>query len=307
MKILFMGTPDFAVASLQALIESSHDVVAVVTAPDKPRGRGQKISGTPVKELADMHHIPVLQPTTLKDAAFIDALKSFQADCFVVVAFRILPREVFTIPPKKTFNLHASLLPKYRGAAPINWAIMNGEHESGVTTFFIEDKVDTGNLLFQEAVLIGEDTTAGELHDALSLVGARLVVETADAIEEGGILAAVQDDALATPAPKIFKETCEIRWHRSAAAVHNHIRGLSPYPTAWTRHNGTVLKLYGSRPVDIAHHTPPGTVLVSEDTLRIACGIGAIDVLEIKQEGRKQMPVDAFLRGYEFREGETLG
>ncbi len=210
MNIIFMGTPDFAVPSFHKLMESGHRVVAAVTAPDKPRGRGQQLSGTPVKFAVQEHGIPVLQPESLRDEAFIDALRSFHADMFVVVAFKILPASVFTIPVRGTFNLHASLLPRYRGAAPINWAIINGDSESGVTTFFIQEKVDTGNILLQEHVEISGSMNAGELHDLLAATGAELVVKTVDLIASGRAIPTGQDDAFATPAPKIFRETCRI-------------------------------------------------------------------------------------------------
>jgi methionyl-tRNA formyltransferase len=246
MNIVFMGTPDFAVPSLEILLKNGYHPVAVVTAPDKPRGRGQQVSFTPVKDCALQHSLPVLQPATLSDPAFISSLISLHPDLFIVVAFRILPAKVFLIPGKGAFNLHASLLPKYRGAAPINWAIINGEKESGVTTFFLREKVDTGNIILQARIAIHDSMNAGELHDILSEVGAEIVLQSIRLIELGKAAPRVQDDTLSSPAPKIFKDDCRIDWSKSAAKVHNFIRGLSPYPAAWTMHGGTMLKVYKS-------------------------------------------------------------
>ena len=239
-----MGTPDFALPSLELLLKNNYRVAAIVTAPDKPRGRGQQVSFTPVKQCALKHSLPLLQPESLNDAAFISSLAAFHADLFVVVAFRVLPPQVFSIPAKGAFNLHASLLPKYRGAAPINWAIINGEKESGVTTFFLREKVDTGSIILQARVAIPETMTAGELHDTLSEVGAEIVLQTVRLIETGKAQPRSQDDALSSPAPKIFKDDCRIEWNKPAAMVHNFIRGLSPHPAAWTVHDGTILKIY---------------------------------------------------------------
>ena len=221
-----MGTPDFAVPSLEILLKNNFTVSAVVTTPDKPRGRGQQVSFTPVKEFALKHSITVLQPDSLKDPLFISQLTALQPDLFVIVAFRILPKEVYTIPEKGSFNLHASLLPKYRGAAPINWAIINGDNESGVTTFFLQDKVDTGNIILQSRVPIIGEMSAGELHDALSDIGSKAVLETVQLIESGNADAKQQDNTVASPAPKIFKETCRINWNQPMETVHNFIRGL---------------------------------------------------------------------------------
>ncbi|MBL0176835.1 MAG: methionyl-tRNA formyltransferase [Ignavibacteria bacterium] len=307
MTIVFMGTPDFAVPSLRKLLGSPHRVVAVVTAPDEARGRGQKVTPTPVKAAALDAGIPVLQPASLRDPAFIDALRALSADVFVVVAFRILPREVFTLPARGSFNLHASLLPKYRGAAPINWALINGETESGVTSFFLKEKVDTGTVILQERLAAPPDMTAGELHDALSMLGAEVVLRTVDAIADGTAVARDQDDALATPAPKIFRDTCAIDWSRSAPQLHNFIRGLSPFPGAWTRHGERVLKIYRTRVSDTGRPLPPGSVLAHGGSLIVHCGDGALDILELKQEGRKAMNAAEFLRGYRFEEDARIG
>ncbi|MBP9151318.1 MAG: methionyl-tRNA formyltransferase, partial [Flavobacteriales bacterium] len=235
-RIVFMGTPDFAVATLKALLDAGANVVGVITAPDKPAGRGMKLQPSAVKQFAVENDLNVLQPTNLKSEEFLSELSALKATLQVVVAFRMLPEVVWNMPEKGTFNLHASLLPQYRGAAPINWAVMNGETESGVTTFFLQHQIDTGNIIFQEKVAIGESETAGELHDKLMNVGAGLVVKTLEAIENGNAPSIPQNTIVGElqEAPKIFKETCKIDWNKSANAVFNHVRGLSPYPTAFT-------------------------------------------------------------------------
>ncbi|MBN1447366.1 MAG: methionyl-tRNA formyltransferase [Bacteroidetes bacterium] len=306
MRLVFMGTPDFAVPSLRLLHHSGHDIAAVVTAPDRKRGRGQRVSPSPVKQYALTHGIPVTQPESLTDPAFVEQLRAFAADCFVIVAFRILPEDVFTIPPKGSFNLHASLLPKYRGAAPINWALMKGETESGVTTFFLRRKVDTGGMILQEAVRVHEDMTAGELHDVLADLGADVVRRTVELIEGGRAVPRPQDDSAATPAPKIFRETCAIPWEKSARDVHNHIRGLSPHPAAWTLHAGRQLQLLRSRLLEEDSAGTPGSVLDTSDGIRIQCGRGSIAILELKPEGRKGMKVEEYLRGYALSVGDVL-
>lgn len=306
MRLIFMGTPDFAVPSLRTLHDAGHEIAAVVTAPDRKRGRGQKISFTPVKEFALAQNIPVLQPESLKDAAFHTALASFQAECFVVVAFRILPAEIFTLPSKGSFNLHASLLPKYRGAAPINWALMNGETESGVTTFFLKEKVDTGSIILQERVDVTADMTAGQLHDRLAVLGADVVRRTVGMIEDGTVQTQPQDETLATPAPKIFRETCAIPWEKSATEVHNHIRGLSPYPAAWTMLGGRQLQILRSAVIEEQRSGIPGMVLESAGSLQIQCGRGSIAVLELKPEGKKRMTTEEYLRGYSVEKGSML-
>src|SRR5690606_29368177 len=234
LKIIFMGTPEFAVPSLEILVTNQYNVVAVITAPDKPQGRGRKIAYSPVKEAALKYNIPVLQPEKLKAPEFLEQLKSYGANLQIVVAFRMLPEVVWAMPKIGTFNLHASLLPNYRGAAPINWAIMNGEKETGVTTFFLQHEIDTGEIIFQEKVNISENETAGELHDKLMLVGADLVIKTLDAIKENTVITSPQkDNCNLKLAYKIFKPTCKIDWNKTASEIHNHIRGLSPYPTAF--------------------------------------------------------------------------
>ncbi len=305
-RIVFMGTPEFALPSLSILLEHNHSVVGVITVPDKPAGRGQQVSSSPVKKLALQHNLPVLQPEQLDTNDFIEELSALAPDIIVVVAFRILPRQVFTLAKLGSFNLHASLLPKYRGAAPINWAIIKGEKETGVTTFFLEDKVDTGNMILQARVPIMEDETAGELHDKLSAVGAEIVLHTVRLIELGKAARMAQDHSLASPAPKIFKEQCAVDWNRNATEVHNFIRGLSPKPCAYTMYKETMIKLYRSRIVPQATTRRPGEILHANEKLIIAAGDGAVEILEVQQEGKKVLPSMAFLRGFHLAEGEKF-
>lgn len=302
-----MGTPDFAVPSLAALCEAGHTPVVVVTAPDKPRGRGQRMSPTAVKEEALRRGIPVLQPESLKDDTFHDALAAFSPELAVVVAFRILPERIFSLPSLGSFNLHASLLPKYRGAAPIQWALINGERESGVTTFFLRKVVDTGNIILQERLPLPEDMTAGELHDALSVLGADVVLRTVRLIQRGEAVALPQDDTAATPAPKITRETCRIDWTRTAAEVHNLVRGLSPYPAAWTTHNGRLLKVHRCDVVEESSAGSAGELLRTDGMVLVQCGRGSVALRHVQQEGRQDMDIEAFLRGYSLAVGEMLG
>ena len=299
MKIIFMGTPDFAVPSLKALHESNHQIAAVVTGADKERGRGQKVTFTPVKEFALKNNIPVLQPEKLKDEKFITQLKSFSADLFVIVAFRILPEEVYTIPSKGSFNLHGSLLPKYRGAAPIQWALIKGEVETGVTTFMLEAKVDTGNIILQEKINISDDDDFGSLHDKMSMLGANVVVRTAEQIESGIYKLNMQDNSLASPAPKITKELCEIDWNKSAEQIHNLIRGLSPYPGALFNFKNKMIKIYKTKVVEDSS-TKSGQIKQTKTSLTIGCGNNSLEILELQQEGKKRMKIEEFLRGYSF-------
>lgn len=300
MNIIFMGTPDFAIPALNALVQSKHKIVAVVTTPDKERGRGQKVSFTPVKEFAIQNSISVLQPEKLKDEKFIDDLKSFNADLFVIVAFRILPREVFTIPAKGSFNLHGSLLPKYRGAAPIQWALIKGENETGLTTFMLADKVDTGNILLQEKIEILPEDNFELLHDKMSIKGAGLVINTVNKIDSGNYELIKQDDSFATPAPKITKEICLIDWNKSAEEVHNLVRGLSPHPAAFFNFNTKVIKVYKTEIVKNLN-LKPFKFHQTKTELIIGCGKDALRILEIQQEGKKRMSVEEFLRGFSFR------
>lgn len=301
MKIVFMGTPDFAVASLSALLEAGFEIGGVITAPDKPAGRGQKISESAVKKFAIEKGLKVLQPVRLKDPEFLDELRSINADLQVVVAFRMLPELVWNMPPKGTINLHASLLPQYRGAAPINWAIINGEKESGVSTFFLKQEIDTGDILFTEKVTIGEQDTAGDLHDKLMNIGSRLLVKTVKAIESGNYTEIPQDHIdtreLKT-APKIFREDCQIDWNKPTSQVFNLIRGLSPYPASFSTLQGKTLKIYKAIPEPALHQQMPGSFLTDHKTyLKFACTDGWISVLELQLEGKKRMMVEEFLRG----------
>lgn len=294
-----MGTPDFAVPSLKKIFASRHKLSAVVTAPDKERGRGQKISITPVKEFACVNNIPVLQPDKLKDIKFIKSVKDLAPDLIVVVAFRILPREVFTIPKFGSFNLHGSLLPKYRGAAPIQWAIINGDKETGITTFALEDKVDTGNFFLQKKIKISDEDNFGVIHDKLSTLGADAVLETIDMIDNKDCVLHVQDDALATPAPKITKESGLIAWNKPARDINNLVRGLSPYPGAYFFHKDKLVKVYKSS-VDINKELIPGEIYSTKEDLVIGCGLNALRITELQLEGKKRMSVVEFLRGFSF-------
>lgn len=302
MRIVFMGTPEFAIPSLKILIDNQYHVSAVVTMPDKQQGRGQKMSYSPVKIFALEHNLPILQPEMLKDEIFINQLRNINPDLIIVVAFKILPPEVFTIPKLGSFNLHASLLPKYRGAAPINWAIINGEKETGVTTFFLQEKVDTGNVLLQARVPIHEDETAGELHDRLAEIGAEIVLHTVRLIEIGKATTKPQDDLLATSAPKISRCDCRIDWKKSAVQVHNFIRGLAPVPCAYTYHNEKLLKIYKSKLIDnYKTIEQPGAIIYSSKRLLIATGNGVVEILELQQENKSRLKTEEFLRGYRLK------
>lgn len=299
MNIIFMGTPDFAIPSLQRIHESNHKISAVVTAPDKERGRGQKVTYTPVKEFALENNLPLLQPESLKDGGFIESLKNYKADLFVIVAFKILPKEVFTIPVKGSFNLHASLLPKFRGAAPIQWALIKGEKETGVTTFALEEKVDTGNIYLQKKISIDDSDNFGSMHYKLSELGAEAVIKTIDMIESGRFELLPQDGGLASPAPKITKTTAEINWKQPAEIIHNLIRGMSPYPGAHFMHEGRQIKIYRTAPVT-APKLSAGQILAEKTRLFIGCAEGTLEVFELQLEGRKKMGAAEFLRGYSF-------
>lgn len=299
MKIIFWGTPDFAVPSLKILFESNHQILAVVTSPDKERGRGQKVTYTPVKEFALRNNIPILQPEKINTPEFIQNLKVLEAELFVVVAFRILPRAIFTLPKYGSFNLHASLLPKYRGAAPIQWAIMKGETETGVTSFALEDKVDTGNMYQQKNIPILDEDDFGSLQDRLSLLGAEVVLETINMIESGNARLRKQEDTLATPAPKISKEILQIDWKNSAESIHNLIRAFSPYPGAFFIHRQKLIKIFKSR-IDNNLVLEPGQILQQKDKLFIGCGLETLEILLIQIEGRKKMTAAELLRGYSF-------
>ncbi|MDB5112301.1 MAG: methionyl-tRNA formyltransferase [Mucilaginibacter sp.] len=302
MRIVFMGTPQFAVASLDALIQAGCDIAGVITAPDKPAGRGQKVSESAVKQYAVANGLKVLQPENLKSPEFLEELKSLQADLQVVVAFRMLPEAVWNMPPKGTINLHASLLPQYRGAAPINWVLINGEKESGVTTFFLKHEIDTGDILFTEKITLNGHETAGELHDRLMNKGAGLLVKTVKAVESGRYNEHPQSEHLPDTglksAPKIFKELCNIDWTKPAEEVYNLIRGLSPVPTAYTTLNGKILKIFKA---ELQHTQPgiqPGGFLTDNKThLKFATKNGFINVTDVQLEGKKRMGIEEFLRG----------
>lgn len=299
MNIVFMGTPDFAVASLDALVQAHFKVVAVVTAPDKPAGRGQKLNESAVKKYALENNIPVLQPEKLKNEEFLKELRSYNADLQVVVAFRMLPEVVWNMPPKGTINVHGSLLPHYRGAAPINHAIINGETKSGVTTFFLKHEIDTGDVIFNAAVDIHEDTTAGDLHDELMAVGAKLLVKTVKAIKSNDYTEQPQPlDENLKHAPKIFKENCKIDWNNGNDKIYNLIRGLSPYPTAFTYLNEKTIKIFKAQKETTPPTVKPGEFLTDGKTyLKFASTDGYISLLDIQFEGKKRMPITDFLRG----------
>lgn len=294
-----MGTPDFAVPSLDILVKAGFSVKAVVTAPDRPSGRGLKLQPSAVKQYALEYNLSILQPENLKDPEFLEQLQLLSADLFVVVAFRILPEAVFAMPPQGTINLHASLLPDYRGAAPINRAIMNGEQETGVSTFFIEKQVDTGKIIFQEITAIGENETAGELHDKLMQIGARLVLDTVDAIAEGRVISTTQPrNPDPKTAPKIFPEDGHIRFDLDMIATHNLIRGLSPHPGAWLKWEGKRLKIYRTVKEPGPHSHKPRTVATDyQSYIRLAFPEGCLNVSELQLEGKRRMSAEELLRG----------
>ena len=303
MRIVFFGTPDFAVASLEALIQANFDVVAVVTAPDKPAGRGQQLQSSAVKQYAETQGLPVLQPVKLKDPAFAEELRLYKPDLQVIVAFRMLPEVIWGLPPLGTFNLHGSLLPNYRGAAPIHWAVINGETETGVTTFFLQHEIDTGDLLFQEKEPIHPNDTTGDVYDRLMKRGAKLVVKTAQAIQAGTTHPVPQDEsAEMKPAPKLTRSTGEVHWSKSGEDIFNLVRGMHPFPGSHTTFQGKNCKL-----IQIKFHPEmiPDLGIGIWDTdqktfLRVGCQNGYIEILEWQMEGKKRMKIEDFLRGYNF-------
>lgn len=302
LRIIFMGTPEFAVPSLEILIEKHYSIVAVITAPDKPQGRGQKIVYSPVKECALKYDIPVLQPTNLKSPEFLEELKNLEANLQIVVAFRMLPEAVWAMPAIGTFNLHASLLPQYRGAAPINWAIINGEKETGATTFFLKHEIDTGSIIFQEKETITPEDNVGSLYERLMKKGAALVLKTVRAIEEENYSTTPQVESHpAKHAPKIFKETCEIQWNKSSEEVNNFVRGLSPYPSAWTTLVGKNFKIFKVNVINTDthnHEQNPGDVSTdNKNYLHIKTSDGWVALEEFQPEGKKRMTVQEFFRG----------
>lgn len=310
--IIFMGTPEFAVASLDKLLSAGYNIVAVITAPDKPAGRGMQLTESAVKKYAASKNLKILQPVKLKAPEFLEELKALKADLQIVVAFRMLPEIVWNMPLMGTINLHGSLLPQYRGAAPINWAIINGENETGVTTFKLQQEIDTGDILLREKIAIGDDETAGELHDRMKEIGAALLVKTIDGLMNNTLVAAPQlwSDRDSLPrnfggqtglkmAPKIFTETCKIDWNKNADEVYNLIRGLSPYPAAFTFLNDKKLKIYKSKKEIIKPSISAGEYQTDNKTfLKFACSNGYISITELQLEGKKKMGVEEFLRGY---------
>lgn len=308
LKIVFFGTPDFAVESLKRLVEAGFHIAAVVTMPDKPAGRGHHLLQSAVKQYAVSQGLPLLQPVNLKDEAFVSELRAIGADLHIVIAFRMLPQVVWAMPPLGTFNLHASLLPKYRGAAPINWAVMNGDSETGVTTFFLKHEIDTGDIIEQRRVPIGRTDNVETVHDRLMMLGADMVLHTVEAIVAGEVKPIPQEQLLhageePTPAPKIFKETCRINWSQPAEQVYNHIRGLSPYPAAWTEwidanEKTYAVKIFETGEPEPAQDLTPGALKTDGRRLWIACGDGWLEVKSLQQAGKKRMDTDAFLRGF---------
>jgi methionyl-tRNA formyltransferase len=299
-KIVFMGTPTFAVASLKALLDAKMNVVGVVTAPDKPAGRGMQLQQSAVKQFALEHYLPIAQPEKLKSPEFFAQIQAWQPDIQIVVAFRMLPESIWSFPPMGTLNVHGSLLPKYRGAAPINWAIINGEQETGVTTFRLQHAIDTGDILLQERIPIGPDMTAGKLHDIMMEVGAQTLVTTLNGLIAGTIQAKPQQEALERfHAPKIFTKDCEIDWQQSVVQIHNLIRGLAPFPGAITKVDGKLVKLFST---SMMHEIPKETigsfVTDGKTYARFACSDGYIQLNDIQWEGKKRMPITDFLRGY---------
>ncbi|WP_018108335.1 methionyl-tRNA formyltransferase [Bacteroides propionicifaciens] len=310
LRIIYMGTPEFAVEPLKKLVENNYNVVAVVTMPDKPAGRGHKIQYSAVKEYALSQNLPILQPTNLKDEEFILELASFKADLQIVVAFRMLPEVVWDMPEMGTFNLHASLLPQYRGAAPINWSIINGDVQTGVTTFFLQHEIDTGHVLLQRTIEIGADDNVGDVHDRLMCLGADTVIDTVNIILDGQENPIPQNQLIEAEkmilkaAPKIFKETCQINWDQSVQAVHNFIRGLSPYPAAWStlvdqQGEKRVVKIFQSRMVERMHDLAIGSILQEEkDELLVAVQGGFIAIEVMQLPGKKRLPIADLLRGF---------
>lgn len=311
LRIVFMGTPDFAVTILQHLIENDYNVVGVITAADKPAGRGRKLNESAVKKYALSQNLPILQPTNLKNEEFQSALKNWNANLQIVVAFRMLPKAVWAMPAYGTFNLHASLLPEYRGAAPINWAIINGETKTGVTTFFIDDKIDTGEIILQKEVTVKEDEIVGQLHDRLMYLGANLVAGTLDLIAKGDVKTIKQPELEEKPAHKLYPHNCKIDWSKSLNDIYNHIRGLNPYPAAWTTiQNGEEeisAKIYGVTKDYSEHEYINGTVITSKKELKIAVKGGFLIVDQIKISGKKLMDAKSLLNGFQFdKEAKAL-
>jgi len=310
LRIVFMGTPDFAVAILDALINSKFNIVGVITAPDKPAGRGRKMHESAVKKYAVEHHLKVLQPTNLKNEGFIKELENLNANLQIIVAFRMLPKIVWQMPKYGTFNLHASLLPEYRGAAPINWAIINGETKTGVTTFFIDEKIDTGNIILQEEISIGENEIVGELHDKLMLLGSKLVIETVQQIKLNTVKTFKQPEIEEKSAPKLFSETCRINWNDSLDNIYNLIRGLNPYPTAWTtliNNNEEIkVKIYDVKKEFEEHQYKIGTLITSKNEIKVAVKNGFLIIESLQLSGKRKMDSKSLLNGFKFYENAIM-
>ena len=311
LRIVFMGTPEFAVATLDKLVQKEYQVVGVITAPDKPAGRGRKIHESSVKQYAKKAGLHIMQPTNLKDEEFLNHLRSLKANLQIVVAFRMLPKQVWSMPEYGTFNLHASLLPDYRGAAPINWAIINGEKKTGVTTFFIDEKIDTGELILQETTEIGPEDTAGDLHDSLMILGAELVLKTVSLIENNQVVTQKQPlESTFKTADKINKETCKINWEEAAENIYNHIRGLSPFPAAWTNLNNDdeliVIKIYKAKWQKEEHNFKPGSVHFTKKELKVASSGGYVYLTELQLPGKRKMAVIDVLNGLKIKESAYL-
>lgn len=300
LRIIFLGTPDFAVSSLDILVKNGYDVVAVITSTDKWGGRGnKKLLESDVKKYAVANGIKVLQPPKLRNSEFLEELRSLKADLQVVVAFRMLPEAVWDMPPLGTMNLHGSLLPQYRGAAPINWAVINGEKETGVTTFFLKQAIDTGDLLFQAKTAIGEEETTGELYDRLKIVGADLMLKSVQAIEKGEYTPQAQDNSLVSHAPKVFHDGCQVNFEQSSQTVHNFVRGMSPYPTAWTLIDGEKLKIFKTKRIVEEHSHLAGSIHTDgKKYLHIATTDGYVELLDVQLTKRKRMDIKSFLNGY---------
>lgn len=313
LRIVYFGTPDFAVASLDILVQNGFDIAAVVTAPDKPAGRGQKLQQTAIKKYAVENNLLVLQPEKLKSPEFLDQLKALKANLQIVVAFRMLPEAVWNMPEIGTFNLHGSLLPQYRGAAPINWAVINGEKETGVTTFFLKHEIDTGQIIFQEKIPIREQDNAGFIHDQLMIVGADLVLKTVKAIEQNKFPKIDQTtliDGNLKHAPKIFKDTCRINWNENIEVIHNHIRGLSPYPAAWTEitidGKTSSLKIFEANMEEEQHSQPIGSVSIEAKELKVAVTNGYMNIHKLQLAGKKRLAVRDFILGLKTTRSITV-
>lgn len=307
LKIVFFGTPEFAVASLDQLVKSGHEIAAVVTMPDKIAGRGHKLIQSDVKKYAVANGLRILQPEKLKSSGFVEVLREIGADLFIVIAFRMLPEVVWTMPPLGTFNLHASLLPKYRGAAPINWAVINGDTETGVTTFFLKHEIDTGDIIEQRKIKIFPTDNVGDVHDKLMKLGAEMVVHTVNEIAEGRVMPQSQPDGDYLPAPKIFKDTCRIEWNKPTIEIHNFVRGLSPYPAAWTTMEESRnpneyidVKIYETHIAEdvTQKNGEPGDLNLTKDRLFVKTEDGVIEIMSLQPAGKKRMDTSAFLRGY---------